>query len=222
MIIKTFKTLLAGTLVGFGLLVSSQANAITYDLADNNLTAWAGETLARVTLTDIGSGGVSFEVEALVDGSRLREFGFNFLGSSEPASFSITGLPDNWGFTVEVATPPSMPTGTNMDGFGRFDVFVSTTGQDYWLTPLTFSTSVGTVEDYIEASIGGIPSLFSAHVTNLDDSGSGSCSASDNNVTCTAITGYAGGGSVVPVPAAVWLFGSGLLGLAGIARRRKV
>jgi len=28
--------------------------------------------------------------------------------------------------------------------------------------------------------------------------------------------------SAVPVPAAVWLFGSGLLGLAGLARRRKV
>lgn len=29
------------------------------------------------------------------------------------------------------------------------------------------------------------------------------------------------GASAVPVPAAVWLFGSGLLGLAGVARRRK-
>ncbi|HFD81339.1 MAG TPA: VPLPA-CTERM sorting domain-containing protein, partial [Gammaproteobacteria bacterium] len=27
--------------------------------------------------------------------------------------------------------------------------------------------------------------------------------------------------SVVPLPAAVWLFGSGLVGLAGIARRKK-
>jgi hypothetical protein len=27
---------------------------------------------------------------------------------------------------------------------------------------------------------------------------------------------------VAPIPAAVWLFGSGLLGLAGIARRKKV
>lgn len=39
-------------------------------------------------------------------------------------------------------------------------------------------------------------------------------------------TGPTGEGSdwvgAVPVPAAVWLFGSGLLGLAGVARRRKV
>jgi len=35
------------------------------------------------------------------------------------------------------------------------------------------------------------------------------------SVTMTAISG------VVPVPAAIWLFGSGLLGLAGLMRRRK-
>jgi hypothetical protein len=29
-----------------------------------------------------------------------------------------------------------------------------------------------------------------------------------------------GSGSAVPLPAAVWLFGSGLLGLAGVARRK--
>lgn len=35
------------------------------------------------------------------------------------------------------------------------------------------------------------------------------------------LTGTVGGSSAVPVPAAVWLFGSGLLGLVGVARRRK-
>ena len=30
-----------------------------------------------------------------------------------------------------------------------------------------------------------------------------------------------GTAAVVPVPAAVWLFGSGLLGLVGVARRKK-
>ena len=29
------------------------------------------------------------------------------------------------------------------------------------------------------------------------------------------------GAAVVPIPAAVWLFGSGLLGLVGVARRKK-
>lgn len=32
---------------------------------------------------------------------------------------------------------------------------------------------------------------------------------------------FAGQASVVPVPAAAWLFGSGLIGLAGVARRKK-
>ena len=40
----------------------------------------------------------------------------------------------------------------------------------------------------------------------------------NNNVGTWTIEGTV---SAVPVPAAVWLFGSGLVGLAGIARRRK-
>ena len=36
----------------------------------------------------------------------------------------------------------------------------------------------------------------------------------------TAALSHAAGYSVVPVPAAVWLFGSGLIGLAGLARRK--
>ena len=37
---------------------------------------------------------------------------------------------------------------------------------------------------------------------------------SGNSMTVTAI-------NTVPVPAAIWLFGSGLLGLIGISRRKK-
>jgi hypothetical protein len=39
--------------------------------------------------------------------------------------------------------------------------------------------------------------------------------------TATGTVSYVGQVSAVPVPAAVWLFGSGLLGLVGISRRKK-
>jgi hypothetical protein len=49
--------------------------------------------------------------------------------------------------------------------------------------------------------------ILSMHVTQCTDTGTGTDA-------CPTVT-------AVPVPAAVWLFGSGLLGLVGIARRKK-
>lgn len=43
---------------------------------------------------------------------------------------------------------------------------------------------------------------------------------SEMGLNCAASTSHLTGYGVVPVPAAVWLFGSGLLGLIGIARRK--
>jgi hypothetical protein len=56
--------------------------------------------------------------------------------------------------------------------------------------------------------------FLSLHVTSCQDTGS--------TLKGGAPAGHGGcANPVVPVPAAVWLFGSGLLGLVGVARRRK-
>jgi hypothetical protein len=189
------------------------ASTVIYDLELNNLAAYTGQTLARVTLTDHLSGGVDFEVEALITGTKVAQFGFNFMSNTVPVGFSITGLPSAWVYDVAIDSQEGF------NGFGKFDVDVHDGGSAGRLSPLTFSVSTGSVADYVALSSGGSePSLFSIHVTDLDASGSGFCDGSG----CDVITGYAGGGTLVPVPAAVWLFGSGLLGLVGIGRRRKI
>ena len=54
---------------------------------------------------------------------------------------------------------------------------------------------------------------FSAGCTGFETAG--------NKVNCDAATSHVTGYGVVPVPATVWLFGSGLIGLVGVARRKK-
>jgi len=82
---------------------------------------------------------------------------------------------------------------------------------------------------------GGGPGRIITGVTLTDVSGTGLTDASIldfGNDFVTVDLGEGGGGepgwsatytmetTVIPVPAAVWLFGSGLLGLIGIARRK--
>ena len=204
-------------------MISGNATAATvsYDLfGDAKLgPIYGGQKLATVTLTDNAGGGVNFDVETVIAGSLISKFGFNFLANAQPSGFSISSLPSSWGYTVDVWTGGGSGNG-GFNGFGKFDVSVKDGGSAGRLSPLIFDVSVGTIGDYI-AENNKAGQFFSAHVTNLNLDEWGSCSAADNGVTCTALTGYTGDPMVVPVPAAVWLFGSGLLGLIGIARRKK-
>ena len=54
--------------------------------------------------------------------------------------------------------------------------------------------------------------------TKRGDAGA-TCAAT--GINCNALVSHISVYGVVPVPAAVWLFGSGLLGLVGVARRKK-
>jgi hypothetical protein len=176
------------------------------------------------------------------DGFGIQSFGFNLGGVAtelEAADVDTSTLPSNWGATVNLG-------GINQDGLGGFDVTVNKTGtgQPNRQDPLVFSIDLGgdqsvtdDIFDYIHNSIPGANGsfLFAVHIAGFLDQNpldpidgvdcSGDAGATEGcNVLTSAWFGTEPGTippSEIPVPAAIWLFGSGLLGLVGIARRRK-
>ncbi len=99
----------------------------------------------------------------------------------------------------------------------------SATGDDATADVLVELLGAGIVDILAEASANSI----SGPVSDSDNQ-VGSFSFTLGNSKKQIFTGVAGGvvdsigaASAVPVPAAVWLFGSGLLGLVGIARRKQ-
>lgn len=191
--------------------VQASAATISYYLDQSNGPG-DGINYAQVTISDSGDD-ILFSVQLLTSAFSvspdanfgLQNFSFNVndLLTVGPANISTVD-PSTW----------TISTNTNAGGgFGKFDFQLSGTGSDR-TDLLTFSitgVSGDTINDYAIGSDLNPSSgeFFAAHIAGFDGKNS--------------ITGaqFAGSTAVVPVPAAVWLFGSGLLGLAGIARRRK-
>jgi hypothetical protein len=97
-----------------------------------------------------------------------------------------------------------------IDNFGTLFDFglrdASENGQN-WFT-------IGSLDDQFIASV----SISGTGITGIDE-------LQQVRVDPATLPGGGGGGgggnSVVPIPAAAWLFGSGLLGLAGVSRKRR-
>ena len=147
--------------------------------------------LASVTLTDNGSN-VDITVAAIDPSLKVAVLGFNLTGN--PATISCNSLPANYSCNVG---------SFQYDGSGNYtdQADPSNFGNANRFSSFSFTLLGYNEADFVTNSNGN---LFATHVY-LD----------------TGDTGFAFGGQVVPVPAAVWLFGSGLLGLIGLARRKK-
>jgi hypothetical protein len=131
-----------------------------------------------------------------------------------------TAAGDTWTFTFDYATNPGFgPAGaTEVGAFIRvFDGAYNLLATD---TLNTNTTSAEFLNGELSVTLnsawtGGFFQVgFNNLVGNYDSSGmfyDNACLSNDGSC----------GAPPVPVPAAVWLFGSGLLGLVGVARRRK-
>lgn len=156
-----------------------------------------------VALTACGSANAS-TVFMTTDGN-VNFFNVNLAGGSTLAMFDDD---DDGTFATDLAIP--LPSAVNVvpDGFGDYTA-TSTALPNNAITLTTNPWYVLAVSD--DGGMSWMGDSFAAC-----DSVSGSCTVSFADGSVLSVDA-----AIVPVPAAVWLFGSGLLGLVGIARRKK-
>jgi len=227
--------------VSFDLTSSSDdASHITGDF--NFDIIQSGTTYATVTIDDEGvAGQINFTVTLAPYWSGkedtsfgIQHFGFNLTEPEEDVGLvttDIIGLAANW--TADVDYTPPNNQGTAQNGFGKFDAVVGTNSQASRQDPLTFSidnqaNAFDAIADYISGSNPGLNGsfLFAVHIAGFLDQNpaapGGTCPEPPvaTNQDCNLLTSvWVGTPTVVPVPTAVWLFGSAL-GLLGWIRRK--
>lgn len=208
------RAVLRALILALGFMVFTPVNAamVSYGLTYSNTLPDNADTYVTVTIAD-GADASLGEVTFTVDVTSTTI-------TPDPTNFGVQKFlfNDEMGFISSAAqfllpTSWSAESDRQGDGFGRFDWLVSTpissSGSVNRLDPLIFGITglVGSfsVSDFISFSTGATGdgnSLFAAHVAGFTFNGSSVTSA------------WFG---IVPIPAAVWLFASGL-GLLGWIR----
>jgi len=210
----------AVSLLWFLCTAPGYAASVSYFLDQSNRLP-DGTNYLKVTIDDEGlAGAINFHIQSLealtglaCDKFGILKFGFN---GDELDKSNIVGLPDGW----------KIKNDKKMDGFGKFEnvlIGKKWSGQD----PLSFSI-VGidgdSIFSYVNSHDAGDGVFFASFVGGVEGNrrhGHGKWYGDDCH-RCTK-GAYFGGGELapVPVPAAAWLFGSGLVGLLGLARRNR-
>jgi len=217
-------TLLIPMLGGLVLLLTlgatpASADSITFDLSvpNSGIAGYTGPYLAvTVNLTDSQNATITFTSD--ISGGHLYEMtdGSSAAVQVNALTWTVGTVTGNNGGGYTVENPPGT---SQLDGFGRFNTVID--------APNSGPTSRSTTISFTVTNTGG---TWSTASDVLGVNGSGYMAAAHVGVCagttpCSsfATTGFAANGapSTVPEPASIALFGSGLVALAGMIRKRR-
>ena len=198
------KHLISSLLCSLFVFAGQHAQANTYFLNQSNELA-DGTNYAQVDVLET-AGNLNFTVTALEPTNwKFSNFYFNLGGST--GAITLTGLPSGW----------NADTDQNVSEFGVFSDGAKGRGNSLQsifsftadgANTLSFANLLANDEGYI----------FAAHVQ---------CQSKKNN-TCSSVDGesshHIAGPEIspVPIPGAIWLFGTALMGFISMSNRRKV
>lgn len=216
--LKTMLAALAGLALSFG-AGSAVADSISYTLGVGNTIGLGPGPYAAVTvnLTSSTTADITFTANtnggyAFVDGSAA---GLNVNGgfSVSNIAYQLSSLSPQ-----SIAPTPYTQGSGQVDGYGQFNLTL--TQNDGWgaaTKEITFTLTATGTNTWASASNVLSPNASGNYVV----AHVGYCQQTSSTLTaCASVPNGATGFATVPIPAAAWLFGSGLLGLVAIARRR--
>jgi hypothetical protein len=197
--------------------LSANAALVTYVGADDDVQSLADMTNSNIAANnfDTATGGLNtFDFESAVPGGLTISGGSitDDSGCGALCGFNVT--PGGSSFSLVVGGEITFTFDSPIDSFGFY-----VTGLQADLVPqqtVTYFDGSSTVFDFPAANDGG------GAFIGFTDIGKSIASITLNLTNdIVAIDDIRYGVSSVPVPAAVWLFGSGLVGLVGASRRKK-
>lgn len=203
-------------------------NATEYNV---NLSQATGESMAQMLST-----GVDFDVSSILSNSAVNGGASGF--PLKYALVSYTGTDTTDTFTFGDNTQRSSWTSTNLNavvgntiatGLSAYQTAVAGTGTQTLFAQSDAASFSTNMDPAGSGSLGGgVPSTRPAYalldrtlyLLQREVNGVGSSLTQVGTAFLSSTTGHFVIASPVPVPAAVILFGTGIIGLAGLARRR--